>query len=158
MGLSKKKIVVFLAAISLCSGAAFVYSAQPGTDASTKPLFDNSDSSSDNQPNLTIESDDNLGTGELFFKMMFTVLLVVVLGIAAIYLSKKLLPRFTHLPGKKIRVIETVHLGHRRTVHLLKIGNQQLLIGSTNENITKLADVTDELSEIDSPATQIDNN
>ena len=158
MGLSKKKIVVFLLTIVLCSGVTFVYSAQSGTNESTKSLFDNSGSLYGNQPNLTTGSDDNLGTRELFFKMMLTVLLVVVLGVAAIYLSKKLLPRFTHLPGKRIRVIETVHLGSRKTVHLLKIGNQQLLIGSTNENITKLADVTDQLSEVDLPANQIDNN
>ncbi len=86
------------------------------------------------------------------------VLLVVVLGAAAIYLSKKLLPRFTQLSGKRIRVVETVHLGPRKTVYLLKIGSQQLLIGSTNENITKLADISDESSEVDLPVNQIDDN
>jgi flagellar biogenesis protein FliO len=62
------------------------------------------------------------------------------------------------MSGKQIRIIETVHLGPRKSVHLLKIGDKQILIGSTNENITKLADVMDESSGAGSSADQIDNN
>jgi flagellar biogenesis protein FliO len=51
------------------------------------------------------------------------------------------------LPGKQIHVLETTHLGPRKAVHLVKIGEQQLLIGSTNESITTLADVTGALTE-----------
>ncbi|NIR11629.1 MAG: hypothetical protein GTN82_39950, partial [Candidatus Aminicenantes bacterium] len=76
------------------------------------------------------------------------VVLVAVLGVAAVYASKKLLPKITNLPGKEIHIAETVHLGPRKTVHLLRIGKQWLLIGSTNENITKLADVTDALTDL----------
>ncbi len=94
----------------------------------------------------------------MFFKMILMVLLVVVLGAAAIYLSKKLMPRFSRLPGKRIQICETVHLGPRKTLHLIKIGNQTLLIGSTNENITKLADLTGQFPEVDLPANPIDNN
>ncbi|MHC4125419.1 MAG: flagellar biosynthetic protein FliO [Planctomycetota bacterium] len=158
MGLSKKKIVVFLMVIVLCSSMALVYSAPSGTDESTKSLLDNSDSSYGNQPNLTIGSDGNLGADGLFFKMILMVLLVVVFGVAAIYLSKKLLPKFSRLPGKRIQVCETVHLGPRKAIHLIKIGEQRFLIGSTNENITKLADVTGQLSEVDLPEKPINDN
>ncbi|MHC4531731.1 MAG: FliO/MopB family protein [Planctomycetota bacterium] len=158
MGLSKKKIVVFLMVIALCSGMALIYSAQSGTKESTKSSFDNSDPLYSNLPNLTIRPDGNLDAGGLFFKMILMVLLVVVFGVAAIYLSKKLLPRLTNLPGKRIRVSETVHLSPRKAIHLIKIGKQTLLIGSTNENITKLADVTDQLSEADLPVNPIGNN
>lgn len=158
MGLFKKLIVVFLLATALPGSATFVCSAQSGTDENTKPLFNDSGSLYGNEPNFTGGLGNNVGTGDLFFRMILMVLLVVVLGAAAIYLSKKLLPRFTQLSGKRIRVVETVHLGPRKTVYLLKIGSQQLLIGSTNENITKLADITDESSEVDFPANQIDDN
>ena len=158
MGLSKKKIVVFLMAIALCSGAMFTHSAQPDADKSTKALFNNSGTLYDNQPNLTVGPHDNLGGRELFFKMILAVLLVVILGAVAVYISKKIMPRFTHLPAKRIRIVETLHLGPRKTVHLLKIDNRLLLIGSTNENITKLSDVTDEPPEVDLSATQINNN
>ena len=157
MGLSKKKIVVFLLTVVLCSGATLVYSAQSDADESTKSLFGKSGSLYGNQSNLTIGSDGNLDAGGLFFKMILMVLLVVVFGVAAIYISKKLLPRFSRLPGKKIQICETVHLGPRKAIHLIKIGKQTLLISSTNENITKLADVTDQLSEVDLAANQIDN-
>jgi flagellar biosynthetic protein FliO len=90
--------------------------------------------------------------------MMFSVVLVVVLGAAALYMSKKVLPRITNLPGKEIRILETAHLGPRKAVHLVKIGNQRLLIGSTNESISMLADVTeqDEPDLVNLPAQQID--
>lgn len=92
----------------------------------------------------TSQVGNGLGRGELFFKMMFSVVLVVVLGAAALYMSKKVLPRITNLPGKEIRILETAHLGPRKAVHLVKIGNQRLLIGSTNESISMLADVTEQ--------------
>lgn len=158
MGLSKKKIVVFFLAVALPGSTTFVCSAQSGTDESTKSLFGNVGFLYDNEPNRTGGLGNNVSTGDLFFKMMLMVVLVVVLGAAAIYLSRKLLPRFTQLSGKRIRVVETVHLGPRKTVHLLKIGNRQLLIGATNENIASLADVTDALSEVNLPAKQIDDN
>jgi len=159
MGLSKKKIGMFLMVIALCSGMAIVYSAPSGTGESTKSLLlDNSDSVYSTQPNLAIGSDGNLDADGLFFKMILMVLVVVVFGVAAIYLSKKVLPKFSRLPGKRIQVCETVHLGPRKAIHLIKIDEQTLLIGSTNENITKLADITGRLSEADLPANPIDNN
>ena len=158
MGLSKKKIGMFLLTVVLCSGATFVYSAQSGANESTKSLFGNSGSVYSTQPNLAIGSDGNFDASGMFFKMIRMVLVVVVFGAAAIYLSKKLLPRFSRLPGKRIQVCETVHLGPRKAIHLIKIDEQMLLIGSTNENITKLADVTGRLSEVDLPANPIDNN
>ena len=93
---------------------------------------------------------------ELFFKMMLSVLLVAALGAAAIYVSRKLLPRLTNLPGKQIHILETAHLGPRKAVHLIKIGEQQLLIGSTNERITTLAHVADALTELSTQ--EIDDN
>ncbi|MGD0785218.1 MAG: flagellar biosynthetic protein FliO [Sedimentisphaerales bacterium] len=152
----KRKITAFLAAVLLCSGIAFAYLAQSGTGENTKALPGKSVSSSNSLPNLTVGSNDNLNTGGLFFKMMLMVLLVVALGAAAVYLSKKLLPKL-NLPGKRIQVSETVHLGPRKAIHLIKIGKQTLLIGSTNENITKLADVTD-LSEENLPVNQKEDN
>jgi len=123
---------------------------QKTVHSNTSPLFAK-------DPNFCTRPTDKLETRELFFKMMLSVLLVVGLGAGAIYFSKKLLPRITNLPGKKIRIVETAHLGPRKAVHLLQIGNQQILIGSTNERITKLADI-DTLSQIGPPETSGDNN
>ncbi len=111
-----------------------------------------------NDPNLLVKPADSLSSQELFYKMMLSVLLVVVLGAAAIYVSKKFGSRITSQPGKKVRLIETVHLGQRRAVHLLKIGNQQLLIASTSESITKLADIGLTEENIESAEKSIINN
>lgn len=102
----------------------------------------------DNEQTATRPSADFANGGELFIKMMLSVLLVIGLGAAAIYVSKKLLPKITNLPGKEIRILETAYLGPRKAVHLVKIGNQRLLIGSTNESISMLADVTDGLQPL----------
>ncbi len=103
-----------------------------------------SDASSGDKPNLA-GSNNKTGTRELFIKMMISVVLVVVLGAGAIYGSKRLAGKFANLPGKKIKIIETAHLGPRKAVHLLRIGDRCLLIGSTNDNISKLADLTTEI-------------
>jgi flagellar biogenesis protein FliO len=80
---------------------------------------------------------------EFFYKMLVSIVVVIVLGAAVIYVSKKLLPKIANLPGKQIRVVETNHLGQRKALHLIQIGSKRLLIGSTNETITMLADVTE---------------
>lgn len=146
----RKKIVAFLAAVALGGGALVVCS---GRSTSAKPTRENSKLEVRNpklssgslfakDPNFFMTSDADFGSGELWFKTILSVLLVVALGVAAIYVSKKLLPRIANLPDKEIRIIETVHIGPRKTMHLIEIGNRRLLIGSTSENITMLADVT----------------
>ncbi|MHC4637055.1 MAG: flagellar biosynthetic protein FliO [Planctomycetota bacterium] len=80
-------------------------------------------------------------TRTLFYRMMVSVLVVFVLGGVAIYFSKKFGPRITNLAGRQIHVIETVRIGSNRTIHLLEVAGQKILIGATNEQITKLADV-----------------
>jgi flagellar biogenesis protein FliO len=91
---------------------------------------------------LTTQS-SSPGGRELFYKMLLSVLLVVALGVAAIYVSRKLLPRIANLPGKQIRVVETAYIAPRKGIHLIQIGTRRLLIASTNEAVTMLADVTE---------------
>lgn len=149
----KKKMPALLAAILLLGSIMLAYSARSGAGENTKPLFDKPVSQCDNQSKLTRGTYGNSDTSGLFSRMIIMILLVVLLGAAAIYLSKKLLPRL-NLAGKRIQVFETVHLGPRKAIHLIKIGRQMLLVGSTNENITKLADVTDQMPEDNLPESQ----
>ncbi len=155
----KKKIVAFLVTIALGSGVLVLCSAQSATDR-TVPADGGSKSKTGslfaNDPNFSERQSDSAGSRELFYKMVLSVLLVVALGVAAIYVSKKLLPKITNLPGKEIRIVETVHLGPRKAVHLLEIGVRRFLIGSTNENITKLADITGTLTDL--TAQEMNNN
>lgn len=155
----KRQIVVLLTPAVLFGGAIMLQSAHPAakTSGSKNPELD-ANSPLVGQRDFSAKPVEDLGRGELFFKMTFSVVLVLVLGAAAVYISKKVLPRITNLPGKEIRILETAHLGPRKAVHLIRIGNQRLLIGSTNESVTMLADVTDqdEPDYVDSSAQQRD--
>lgn len=152
----KKQFVAFLATAVIVGAMLVVSSAQSaaGESEPEKPKAESQNAKFTagslfaSDPNFSNKQGNSSGNKELFYKMMLSVLLVVALGAAAIYTSRKLLPRITNLPGKEIRIVETIHIGPRKTLHLLKIGNQCLLLGSTGENITKLADVTDALADL----------
>ena len=137
-----------VAAVALLGGALMMRPSPPDTAKTDKPLSANSHSLF-SDPNFAIKPQETLNTGRMFFKMMLAVGLIIAMGIGAIYFSRKLLPKIANLPGKKIQVLETVHLGPRKAVHLLRVGSRHILIGSTAESISKLADINDELSETD---------
>ena len=153
MELFRKKAVVFLMAIAIIFGNICAYAEDSPPELDKKTPTKNSPQTDGNKSDFDIDigDDGDLGIREASIKLTFAVLMVIVLGGAVIYLSKKILPKLSSMSGKTIQVVETVHLGPRKSVHLLKIGDKQILIGSTNENITKLADI----SEL--PAGQIDN-
>ena len=124
-------------------------SAQSGTnttDTSAKESSQSDDSLTSKFDLSTLDSDSSFlpdsNSSELFYRTMLAVIIVIVLGISAIYATKKLLPKIVNTSGKEIHIVETVHLGPRKSVHLIEIGKQRFLIGSTNENINKLADLT----------------
>jgi flagellar biosynthetic protein FliO len=85
----------------------------------------------------------HLESGELFFKMMLSVGLVLGLGAAAFYLSKRVLPRVARAPGKEIRILETAGLGPRKALHLVEVSGQRLLLASTSENVTLLTSLSE---------------
>lgn len=151
----RKKPVVLLAAVALSSGVlvvGWIQSAGNGTEsgkaepkprpaqlsqsgAETNSLFAR-------DPNFATKSSYSVGRQEFFVRTMLAVVFVIVLGAAAIYVSKKLLPKIANRPSKEIRIVETVHLGPRKAVHLIEVGKRRFLIGSTNESIRELAEVT----------------
>ena len=148
MAAQNKKIIVLVAAVALLGGALMMRPSRLDTAKTDKPLSANSHSLF-SDPNFAIKPQETLDTGKMFLKMMLAVGLIIAMGIGAIYFSRKLLPKIANLPGKKIQVIETVHLGPRKAVHLLRVGSRHILIGSTAESISKLADINDGLSETD---------
>ena len=140
---NKKKIVVFFSAIALGIVVQQICANEP-----EKPSVGRSSKLFSNDPNYPLGSTRDFGRGELLRKTMVAVGLVIVFGAGAIYVSRKFLPKITNLPGKKVRIIETTNLGPRKAVHLLKIGDRYILVGSTNENVTRLGDVTEALTEV----------
>jgi flagellar biosynthetic protein FliO len=150
---AKKKLIMLSAAIALSGGMLAIHLAVPDTKAmgSENSTSDSHRPAATNESNINslFASDSNFSgksgyeaaSRELYFKTIIAVLFVLVLGIAAVYVSKKILPKITNMPGKEIHLIETTHLGPRKSVHLLEIGSRRFLIGSTNERINILADL-----------------
>jgi len=85
--------------------------------------------------------------GKLMRQFAVAIGFVALLGFCAWYVSKKFGPKLGITRGKDISIVETIHLGSHRSLHLLEVGGRiKLLIGSTNENISILADVTEAMS------------
>jgi flagellar biosynthetic protein FliO len=103
------------------------------TETSTKSFL--------NDPNSSSLTGSGMDNNALFLRMMLSVGIVMALGVAALYVSKRVLPRAAHAGGREIRVIETTYLGPRKTLHLVEVGSQRLLIASTHESITMLTPV-----------------
>lgn len=153
MATGKTKLVLILALLlsafgfqSIQASAADAPSQGQDTDSSiTKQAEQVASRGDDLQSETGFSNRQPLTSGgrELFYKMLMSVSLVIVFGIVAVYVSRKLLPRIANLPGKKIRVIETAYIAPRKGLHLIQIGDKRLLIASTNDTITMLADVTD---------------
>jgi len=164
----KKKITVFLATALFGSVGLIVCSAQSSTNGvgpeKAQPEVDQSQATaeSNNAPLFTNDSnffgrpDYNSVGGEFSVRAVIAVLFVLALFIAAIFVSRKLLPKITNLPGKEIRIVETVHLGPRRAVHVIAVNNRRFLIGSTNENVTKLADLGGDLTDLSAKEANYD--
>ena len=142
--------MVLLAAAVWLSGAAVVRPLPAAQTTSGTVQSDGSQSAPAGQTDSLFAKDSDfggratygLGRWELFIRTMLAVVFLIVLGAAGFYVSKRLLPKLANRPSKEIRIVETVHLGPRKAVHLIEVGNRRFLIGSTNENIRKLAEVT----------------
>jgi len=148
--LSAALILLFIAALGL-RGSNSATPLLPSQENAADASFNLQDTNSSKEPDYLNNNLPKFETGELFYKMLTAVFIVIVLGIVAIYFSRKLLPRIAHIPGREIRIIETAHIGPRRSLHIIKVAHRKLLIAATNETITKLADLTEDNVE---PAEQ----
>lgn len=64
---------------------------------------------------------------------------IVGLAVGFLYLMRRIVP----LPrgGRSMRIIESVSLEPRRAIHLVKVGNRHILIGSTEGGISRIAEL-----------------
>jgi len=103
-------------------------------------------------PNIPTAAGMDLDSDGVIGRMILAVCIVLGLGAAAVYLSKRVLPRIAHPAGREIRVVETACLGPRKALHLIEVGGQRLLIGSSSDRITMLTPVGD--AWLDVPARE----
>ncbi len=156
----QKKRIAFLCLLLLASGG-WIALASRQSGAATGPSLEKDAASASALRNSPFASDSglssgpnlSLGNGELFLKMMLSIGLVLGLGGAALYVSRRVLPKVTHAPGKEIHVLETAYLGPRKALHLVEVGSQRLLIASTSEHVTMLTTVNE--AWLDIPRAEI---
>ena len=89
------------------------------------------------------------GSGlEQLFKVVTGLMVVLALALLLAYGGKRWLPALSQSTGKEIQVVETIGLGPRKALHLVRVGSQQLLIGSTADRIVALTDIRTEFGEL----------
>jgi len=124
---------------------------QPGaatSRATTQPAFAKRPTSGpaggflDQKPSAPLVTmPEDTGTGRMWM-MVASVLIVLVLGGVLFFVLKRLLPKLGVNVNKRVRVLETTYLGPKKAVHLLEVGSQRYLVGSSRERISMLAEVT----------------
>jgi flagellar biosynthetic protein FliO len=151
--INSKKVVTIIAAAVLFT-APFALAQKPEDLNQTQQpdlseLLTKHKSADIKDPNFTFSQNGQLNTRQMFMKMMLAVFMVLFLGIAVVYISKKLGGRIANAPGKEIQMLETLYLGSRKSIHLIKISNRRIVIGCTTDRITKLAEMPDETEQPD---------
>jgi flagellar biosynthetic protein FliO len=139
----KKRVVVLCLLLVIGGGWVGLAGRYAGGRGSTDARAATSPASFLSDPNRVSPADISLGGTDLFLRMMLSVGLIAALGVAALYLSRKVLPKVVNAPGREIRVLETTYLGPRKALHLVEVAQQKLLLASTNDRITTLAHVGD---------------
>jgi len=143
-------ILTALVGIGLAALAAATCRADPAADT-PHTLFSETDKATGTDANMPEPEpdDDNPGlgserfdSGSLFAQSVAAVFVILVLGAAAIFVVKRLLPRLGIAQGRRINVLETVYLGSRRSLHMVQVGDRTLLVGDTRDRLGLLADLT----------------
>ena len=116
-----------------------VPSTAPSTQPTTKPtgLLTRDEAP---KPLVTRDASD---TTWLMLQMLASILIVFVLGAAAFFVVRKLLPRLSRATGRDLSVQETVYLGPRKSLHLVQVGRRRFLVAASRERISMLAEVSD---------------
>jgi len=89
----------------------------------------------------TGKSIDSLG-GKLAGRFFLMIGFVAAAGVAVWWSLKKMNAPWLNSKGGQLELIEMVHLGPRKAIHLIRAGKKYLLVGSSNEGIRFLSDLT----------------
>ena len=137
-------ILAALAGIALVVATAPNTWADPNTATTARPLWGKADDrpETDEKQDKTGFGSKRFDSGSLFAQSLAAVLVILVLGGAAIFIVKRVLPRFGISQGRRINVLETVYLGSRKSLHLVQVADRTLLVGDTRERLGLLADLT----------------
>jgi len=80
--------------------------------------------------------------GDMLRRMMAYTLVILVLGGLALLVVKKVLPKLGATQGRNIAVLETVYLGPKKSLHLLRVGTRRFLVAGSRDEVSLLGEVT----------------
>ncbi len=132
---------LLLAAMPLLGLPATVTFAQNGAAAPASQV-------STPDPNLFKGSTTGITSGTVI-RTVGALVIVVAMGIGALVLFKRVFPQISGAGSRSIKIQETALLGPRKYLHVVEVSNQRLLLGSTNDRITMLAHLVDDLSRLE---------
>jgi flagellar biosynthetic protein FliO len=97
--------------------------------------------------------DDPLQTSPFYFIGVFAKLAVVLLLILAcsVFIRRWSQPGLKGRKKQQMQVIETVRLSPKQAIHIVTVGDRQLLIGATDQNVSLLTAVDLDLKPVDAP-------
>jgi flagellar biosynthetic protein FliO len=103
-------------------------------------------------------TDDPLGSSPLYFISVFVKLggvLLLIVACSSLF-RRWLQPGLHGKTTRRLRLLETVRLSPKQAIHLISIGDQQLLIGATDQSVSLLSPIEADLhaTEIESPTPQ----
>jgi len=90
----------------------------------------------------TDRSVDSLG-GKLTTRFLLMLSFIAVAGFAVWWLLKKMNNPWLASKNGQLELIETMHLGPRKAVHVIRAGQKQVLLASGNDGIRFLCDLTE---------------
>lgn len=98
---------------------------------------------------------DPLGSTPLYFAGAFIKLIVVLLLIfgSAIFARRWLQPGLQGRSVRQMRLVESVRLSPKQALHLVSVGDQQFLIGATDQNVTLISPVEVEVDPVPTETT-----
>lgn len=103
-----------------------------------------------------ITKDQPVNPDGSFFNIMVSVSLKLLIVLLLIYLAAFFFQKFDigslRKTQKNMQIIETLALTPRRALYLIKVGNQSILIGATDQSVTLIKEIDDmlEKSELES--------
>jgi flagellar biosynthetic protein FliO len=86
-----------------------------------------------------------------FVKMMAVLLLIVS---SSVVFRRWLQPGPNGKTTRQMRLLETIRLSPKQALHLVLIGDQKLLIGATDQNVSLIAPIEDSLIPITTEESQ----
>lgn len=115
--------------------------------AADTPLKTDTSTPWNTNPQKTV---DSLG-GSLTFKFIMMLVFVAAAGVGVWWFLKKMNTPWLGTKNGQLELIETIHLGPRKAIHIVRAAKKQVLLGSGNDGVRFLCELA---SNIEPPSDE----